>query len=73
MNMSMYGLDNLRKDKDGKCYYYMDLIMRRFAPMRICTSTDKDTVEWWFNHFCEWLADENAKFEIFNFEVYEDF
>lgn len=68
-------LDDLGQDKNGKrCYYsYMDLVMRGSAPIRVCSSTDKDTVEWWFNHFCEWLTDENAKFEIFNFDVCEDF
>ena len=65
-------LDNLRKDKDGKCCYYINLVVRELAPMRVCASTDKDTVEWWFDHFCKWLTDENAKFEIFNFDVCED-
>lgn len=65
--------DGIEKTKDGKRCYYMDMVMRQCLPMRVCKSTDRDTVEWWFDHFCKWLTDEDAKFEIFNFDVYEDF
>lgn len=64
--------DSLEKAKDGKCCYYMDMVMRGCLPMRVCASTDKDTVEWWFDHYCEWLTDENATFATFNFDVCED-
>jgi hypothetical protein len=65
--------DGLDKNKDGKRCYYMELTMRGYAPMRVYTDTDKDTVIWIFDHFCKWLADENIKFAIYDFDVHEDF
>ena len=65
--------DSLEKTKDGKCCYYMDIVMRGCLPMRVCESTDRDTVEWEFDHFRKWLTDENVDFSEYDFYVYEDF
>lgn len=65
--------DSLEKTKDGKCCYYMDIVMRGCLPMRVCASTDKDTVEWEFDHFRKWLTNEIVEFSEYDFYVYEDF
>lgn len=65
--------NNLEKNKDGKDHYYMELIMRGCLPMRVCASTDRDTVEWEFDHFRKWLTNEIVEFSEYDFYVYEDF
>lgn len=66
--------DNLEKNKDGKAIYHMDLIMRGFTPirLRVCTSTDRDTVEWEFNHFRKWLINEVVEYSEYGFDIYDN-
>lgn len=59
-------------EKDGKDHHYMELIMRGFGPMCVCESTDRDTVEWEFDHFSKWLTNEIVEFSEYIFYVYKD-
>lgn len=64
--------NNLEKNKDEKYWHYVELVVRGFAPMRIYASTDRGSVEWEFDYFCKWLTDENAKFAVYDIDIYED-
>ena len=61
--------NHLEKDKDDKYHHYMELIKRGFRPIRVCASTDRETVEWEFNHFRKWLINEIVECSEYDFDV----